>query len=54
MRAGEEMSHTNTKSKKWISDMLFKRTTIAPQERGLRYVNGALTEILAPGVYWTS
>jgi len=34
--------------------MLFKRTTIAPQERGLRYVNGALTEILAPGVYWTS
>jgi len=34
--------------------MLFRRTVIAPQERGLRYVNGALNDILEPGVYWTS
>jgi len=33
--------------------MLFRKTVIAPQERGLRYVNGALTDILEPGVYWT-
>ena len=34
--------------------MLFRRTVIAPQERGLRFVNGALTDILQPGAYWTS
>jgi len=34
--------------------MLFQKTVIAPQERGLHYVNGALTDILSPGVYWTS
>ena len=33
--------------------MIFQKTVIAPQERGLRYVNGALTDILQPGVYWT-
>jgi len=33
--------------------MIFRKTVIAPQERGLRYVNGALTDILQPGVYWT-
>ena len=33
--------------------MIFQKTVIAPQERGLRYVNGALTDILQPGVHWT-
>ena len=33
--------------------MIFRKTVIAPHERGLRYVNGALTDILDPGVYWT-
>jgi len=34
--------------------MIFRKTVIAPQERGLRYVNGALTDILMPGVYRTN
>lgn len=34
--------------------MIFQKTVIAPQERGLRFVNGALQGILEPGVYWTN
>jgi regulator of protease activity HflC (stomatin/prohibitin superfamily) len=34
--------------------MFLTKTVISPQERGLRFVNGALTDILQPGVYWGS